>query len=80
MDYLCLRAFIESVASRGPTPIDVYDTAAWMAVTCLSEQSVALGGNAVSFPDFTNGGWIGGSSGTSSDYDGKYSLEIHSNA
>ena len=40
------------------SPIDVYDTAAWMAVTCLSEQSVALGGAPVAFPDFTNGKWI----------------------
>ena len=32
--------------------------AAWMAVTCLSEQSIALGGIPVAFPDFTNGKWI----------------------
>jgi hypothetical protein len=36
----------------------VYDTAAWMAVTCLSEQSVAMGGMPVPIPDFTNGRWI----------------------
>lgn len=79
MDYLCLRAFIESVADCGPTPIDVYDTATWMAVTCLSEQSVALGGSAVSFPDFTNGRWIG-DAGESSRVQGPYSLEIQLNA
>ena len=38
--------------------MDVYDCAAWMAVTCLSEQSIALGGIPVAFPDFTNGKWI----------------------
>lgn len=57
-DYLCLRAFIESLLHHNPTPIDVYDTATWMAVTVLSEQSIALGGQPVSFPDFTNGRWI----------------------
>ena len=29
-----------------------------MAVTCLSEQSLAMGGVPVPFPDFTNGKWI----------------------
>lgn len=58
MDYLCLRALLESVAERQAPPIDVYDMAAWMAVTALSEQSVHLGGSAVTFPDFTNGKWI----------------------
>ncbi len=46
--------------SAGGPPIDVYDAAAWMAVTCLSEESVALGGAPVCFPDFTGGKWIGG--------------------
>jgi len=32
--------------------------AAWMAVTCLSEQSIAMGSMPVAFPDFTNGKWI----------------------
>ena len=29
-----------------------------MAITCLSEQSVAMGGAPVPVPDFTNGEWI----------------------
>jgi len=58
MDYLVLRAFLESVMAGTQTPIDVYDTAAWMAVTCLSEDSVAMGGAPVAIPDFTNGAWI----------------------
>lgn len=59
MDYLILRAFIEPLLSgSSQLPIDVYDTATWMAVTALSEESVALGGHPVPFPDFTNGAWI----------------------
>ena len=58
MDYLTLSAFAEAVRERKPTPIDVYDVAAWMSVTALSEQSVALGGQVLPFPDFTNGKWI----------------------
>ncbi len=29
-----------------------------MAVTCLSEQSIALGSMPVAVPDFTNGAWL----------------------
>ena len=58
MDYLVLRAWIESLQNGTPAPIDVYDTATWMAVTCLSEQSIALGGMPVPMPDFTNGQWM----------------------
>lgn len=57
MDYLVLCAFIESVR-EGMPPIDVYDTATWMAVTYLSEQSIALGGMPVPMPDFTCGAWV----------------------
>jgi hypothetical protein len=58
MDYLVLRAFVESVQDGKAPPIDVYDTAAWMAITCLSEQSAAMGGMPVPVPDFTDGAWI----------------------
>lgn len=58
MDYLVLRAFIESLQNGTKTPIDVYDMAAWMAITCLSEDSIAMGGQQVPIPDFTNGKWI----------------------
>jgi hypothetical protein len=71
MDYLCLRAFIESVKTGLPTPIDVYDMATWMAVTVLSEQSVAQGGHPMPFPDFTKGRWINRLLGPA----GKYSLD-----
>ena len=58
MDYLVLRAFVESVQNHTEPPIDVYDTAAWMAITCLSEMSIAMGSMPVAVPDFTNGRWI----------------------
>ncbi len=72
MDYLVLRAFVESVQEQKPPPIDVYDTAAWMAITCLSEQSVSMGGMPVPIPDFTNGAWI--KRGPADD--GPYSLDV----
>lgn len=58
VDLLVLRAFAESARNGLAPPIDVYDTAAWMSITCLSEQSAAMGGAPVPVPDFTNGLWI----------------------
>ena len=58
MDYLVLRAFIEAIQNHTPVPIDVYDTAALMCVTPLSEQSISMGGAPVPVPDFTSGGWV----------------------
>ena len=58
MDYLVLRGFIESVQKNECPPIDTYDTASWMAITALSEQSVAMGGLPVPVPDFTEGRWL----------------------
>ncbi len=58
MDYLVLSAFVESLLLEAKPPIDVDDTASWMAITCLSEQSAAMGGMPVPVPDFTNGMWI----------------------
>ncbi len=55
MDGLVYDAFIEAVRNGTPCPIDVYDAAALMAVTPLSEASIAKGGAPVEFPDFTNG-------------------------
>ncbi len=57
-DYLVLRDFVRGVADDGPLPIDVYDTAAWMAISPLSEQSIEQGNDSVAFPDFTNGEWM----------------------
>ncbi|MDD6033859.1 MAG: Gfo/Idh/MocA family oxidoreductase [Oscillospiraceae bacterium] len=58
MDGLEMEAFAYCVLNNVPFPIDVYDSAAWMAITVLSEDSIALGGQPVPFPDFTNGKWI----------------------
>jgi hypothetical protein len=52
-----MRAFIEAVKAGTDTPIDAYDTAAWMAIAHLSEASIAKGGAPVEFPDFTRGTW-----------------------
>ena len=52
------EAFFDSVRNHRPCPIDVYDAAAWMSVTALAEESIALGGHPVAIPDFTNGKWI----------------------
>ena len=58
MDWLVLGSFFEAAKEGRPAPIDVYDAAAWMSITCLSEQSVATGGTPVAIPDFTNGKWL----------------------
>ncbi len=58
IDYLTLRDYVRHVKRDARPPIDVYDAAAWMAVTPLTEDSIALGGEPVSVPDFTNGAWM----------------------
>ena len=57
-DYLTVCAFLDSVEHGTKPPIDVYDAAAMMSITCLSEQSIAMGGMPVAIPDFTNGLWL----------------------
>lgn len=57
MDYMVLSAFFEALEKKKPFPIDVYDAAAWMSITCLSEESIAHGGMPVAIPDFTGGKW-----------------------
>ncbi len=57
MDGLVYDAFVECVRTGTPCPIDIYDAAAWMVVTPLSEESIAKGGAPVTFPDFTGGAW-----------------------
>lgn len=58
MDFLVLSAFAEAVQLDAAPPIDVYDTAAMMVITCLSEDSIACGSAPMAIPDFTNGMWI----------------------
>lgn len=38
--------------------MDVYDAAAWSAITPLSESSIEMGNERVDFPDFTSGQWM----------------------
>ncbi len=57
MDYFCYRSFLDALQKHTPMPIDVYDGAVWMAVSALSEISVAQGGTPQSMPDFTGGRW-----------------------
>lgn len=58
IDWLVLRAFFDSVRMGTQTPIDVYDMASWMSISTLSEDSIAVGGQLMAIPDFTNGKWI----------------------
>ncbi len=58
MDFFVDRAFVEMVKRRDEAPLDAYDCAAWSAVTPLSEESIAEGGELKEFPDFTRGRWI----------------------
>lgn len=55
MDWHVIRAWIVSVKNGTLPPIDVYDAAAWMSITPLSEISLQNGGTAVEIPDFTCG-------------------------
>lgn len=58
IDFFVLHGFVEAIKRREPTPLDVYDAAAWSAITPLSEMSIELGNETVDFPDFTNGQWM----------------------
>ena len=58
MDAIMLRSFIDKALNGKEMPLDVYDAASWMSVSCLSEQSIDLGCAPVAIPDFTNGKWI----------------------
>lgn len=58
MDWLEFEVFFDCLRNGRPMPIDVYDAAAWMVVTALSEASIAKGGAVMDIPDFTKGKWI----------------------
>ena len=58
IDWLVVRAFIEAVKAGTDTPIDAYDTAVWLAIGPVSEESLARGSVPVPFPDFTRGAWM----------------------
>ena len=56
MDYFAYLAIFDAVRNNKPMPIDVYDAAAWMCVSALSEESIKTG-TVVDVPDFTRGKW-----------------------
>ena len=58
MDYFVTNSFFEHAKRNVAPPIDVYDAAAWSAITPLSEKSIATGSMPQAFPDFTNGKWV----------------------
>lgn len=57
IDWLEFETFFRCLREDAPMPVDVYDAAAWMSITALSEISVAKGGAVVNIPDFTGGKW-----------------------
>jgi len=58
IDFFVTREFINAVKEQRQPVMDVYDAAAWSAVTPLSEASIAQGSAPQYFPDFTRGNWI----------------------
>ena len=58
MDFFVLNAFVESAKQNIAPPLDVYDAAAWSAITPLSELSIENNGEPQNFPDFTRGLWV----------------------
>ena len=57
MDCFEFEVFCDCLRNGKEMPIDVYDAAAWMSVSYLSEKSIQLGGASVEIPDFTNGAY-----------------------
>ncbi|HEY8569467.1 Gfo/Idh/MocA family protein [Microbulbifer sp.] len=57
MDFLMFWRMVYCLRNGQPLDQDVYDAAAWSAVTPLSEASVKDRGNSKDFPDFTRGAW-----------------------
>ena len=58
IDFFVLNAFVECAKENIAPPMDVYDAAAWSAVTPLSELSIENNGAPQDFPDFTRGMWV----------------------
>ncbi len=56
-DYFTISEFGETVRHARPSPIDVYDAAAWSCVIALTDASIRAGGAPQAVPDFTRGAW-----------------------
>lgn len=57
MDFIEDFRLVECLRAGQPLDFDVYDGAAWSAVSALSEQSIADRSRAIDCPDFTRGAW-----------------------
>lgn len=57
MDGMMVYRIVECLQKGLPLDQNVYEGCFWSAVAPLSEQSVAQGGAAQKFPDFTRGNW-----------------------
>jgi predicted dehydrogenase len=57
MDFFLIHSFVECAKRNEVPPFDVYDAASWLAITPLSEQSIAMGSHPMPIPDFTRGRW-----------------------
>ena len=57
MDFFVFHHFVECAKRDIAPQIDVYDAATWLAITPLSEASIATGSTPQAFPDFTRGRW-----------------------
>ena len=57
MDTIMVYRLIHCLRNSLPLDMDVYDAAAWSAVTPLSIWSVANRSAPADFPDFTAGAW-----------------------
>ncbi len=57
MDYIMVHRLIYCLQNGLAMDMDVYDAAAWSAVSALSEKSAANKSRPVDFPDFTRGQW-----------------------
>lgn len=55
-DFVMLSQFMDAVRKKGPTPLDVYDSAVMTAIVELSGISIEKNAP-VEFPDFTKGKW-----------------------
>lgn len=57
MDFVMMYRLIDAFNKGWHLDMDVYDAAAWSAVTPLSRQSIEMGFAPIKFPDFTRGAW-----------------------
>jgi predicted dehydrogenase len=59
MDFIEDYRLVHSLRNGEPMDMDVYDGAAWSAVSELSERSIANRSGSIDVPDFTRGAWRG---------------------